>query len=470
LKPALPHKRRFFPATVLAADHYDEYMTGGRWSWLVLMIVASAACAQPTPTTGPATLPTTNPATLPATAPALSEEQIKEYLASLSADDFRARQAAQDKLVAMGDDAKPLIAQLLLSARDDEAHSRLEAALGQIEENRVTGASLITMHMVDASPKLVFQELSRQCFAELRPFPENLWEQGAWPRVNIQVDHQPFWVAMLQIADATHADLQPFGDGARISRGNGFRLNGPSVIRGPFLIVANQIERSQTIALAQAGATHSEFSLRMMVYAEPKIRVLAHSAAVRLDEARDDQGNDLSPEVPVTSGFYNGSAGMWALLASLRYPVHPGTRIARIRGSTDFIIQTQSQKLEVPDMLNVHDLSRTVGGMPITIHELKKNGTGFDLRLAIVRDPQDPRFNYIQQNLNNQHLKLYTASGELMDLRGMSSRASNAMMEFTITFVSPRPAGGPSRLVWDIPVASKPISVPFEFTDLPMPH
>jgi len=401
----------------------------------------------------------------------LSAAQVKEYLAKLSVDDFRARQAAQDQLVAMGDDARPLIAELLLAAREDEARLRLEAALAQIDENRITGASLITMHLANASPKQAFAELSRQCFAELHPFPENLWETGKWPKVTLDIDHQPFWAAMRQIADATHADLQPFGDGARISRGGGFRMNGPSIIRGPFLIVATQIERSQTIALAQAGDVRSEFSLRMTVYAEPKIRVLAHSQAVKIDEARDDQGNDLAPPVPIVSGFYNASGGMWTLLAPLRYPPHPGTRIARIRGSTEFVIQTQSQQLQVPDILNVHDLSKTLGGMPITVHEMKKGGgNSYELRISIVRDPQDPRFTHLQQNLN-QRLRVLNAAGDPLELRGMSSRASNAMMEFTITFVAPpRSTGEPSKLVWDIPTASKGINVPFEFTDLPMPR
>ena len=442
------------------------------WSCIALLLTATAALAQPA-STQPlpiSTAPTTAPTTSPTTAPSLSADQVRQYLTKLSADDFRARQKAQDQLVAMGDDARPLIEQLLLAAHEDEAHLRLEAALAQIDENRITGASLITMHLEKVAPKAVFDELSRQCFAELHPFPENLWESSKWTPVTVDIDHQPFWAAMRQIADATHADLQPFGDGARISRGGGFRMNGPSIIRGPFLIVATQIERSQTIALGNGGDVRSEFSLRMMVYAEPKIRVLAHSQAVKIDEARDDQGNDLSTPGPIVSGFYNASGGAWTLLAPLSFPPHPGTRIARIRGSSEFVIQTHSEKLEIPDVLKVHDLSRTIGGMPITIHEMKKNGAGYELRLSIVRDPQDARFTHLQQNLN-QRLRVYNAAGDIMDLRGMSSRASSATMEFTINFVSsPRATGEPSKLVWDIPTASKALNVPFDFSNLPMPR
>src|SRR5207237_6920798 len=82
---------------------------------------------------------------------------------------------------------------LLKETNDEEARTRVEAALRQIEENRITGASLITLHMKGAKPAEVFAEISRQASAELRPSPVNLWESKSWPTFDIDIDRQPFW-------------------------------------------------------------------------------------------------------------------------------------------------------------------------------------------------------------------------------------------------------------------------------------
>lgn len=448
---------------------YDKSMPPRSLTCAVLLFAGGISWAQ-SPATLPATRSATSPATQPATSPALSPERAQEILSGLSDDNFRRREAAQQMLVDLGEDAAPVIVELLRTATDTEARSRLQSALEQIEENRITGASMITIHADHASPKDVFQQLSRQCHAELRPFPENLFDQGKWSPITLQIEHQPFWDALRQISEATGVDMQPVGDGPRIARGTGFRLHGPSIVRGAFLIVATQISRSQTIALAQPRAAQSDFSLQMMVYAEPKIRVLGHSATVRLDEAVDDKGHSLLPDAIAPGGFYGGGNGMWNLYAPLKYPTdHAGTRIAIVRGNSDFVVQTHSDRLDVENPLTVHDLSRNVGGLTVNLYEMKKNGSNYEVRVSITRDPADSRWGYIQQNIN-QRLKVYDHAGELMEYRGMSSRAHNSMMEFTLTLAtSPRGGGEPARLVWEIPTASKHLSVPFEFKDLPMP-
>jgi len=416
-------------------------------------------------------------ASAPATqSTAFSEQQIQTLLKQLSSDSFKTRQQAQEQLVGLGDDSRPIVAELLRRASDAEARSRLQEVTSQIDENRAIGASLITMHVSDVTPDVIFQTLSKQCYTELRPFPDNLWQQQPWPRVSLDIDHQPFWSAMQTIAAKTGADIQPVNDGVRIARTVGVppRSAGPSVVHGPFMVVATQINRTQTIALGvQAGGTRSDFSLQMAVYAEPKIRILPQNFAVRIDAATDDLGNNLIALGAPISPFYGGGGGVWNLYAPLRYPDHPGSRITLFRGQTAFLLQTQSQRLEVTNLLRVRQFSRVIGGIPITVFETKKTAPHtFDLRLTVYRDPTDVRWNYIQQTIN-QRLKAYDFAGQSMPIRGMSSRgdAANNQMEFTLTLVgNDLPTGEPSRLDWEIPTETRLTTVPFEFKDLPMPR
>src|ERR1051325_6384190 len=107
--------------------------------------------------------------TRPTTQPLLNDPRIEGFIRQLSADDWQTRQKAQDALVQYGMDIRPRLAAVLHETKDEEARARVEAALRQIEENRTSGASLITLHMKGAKPGEIFAEISRQASAQLRP-------------------------------------------------------------------------------------------------------------------------------------------------------------------------------------------------------------------------------------------------------------------------------------------------------------
>src|SRR6185503_8832094 len=144
---------------------------------------------------------TTRPATQPTTRPFADEARIEQWIRELSADEWQTRQKAQDALVQYGLDIRPRLNSVLKDTKDEEARTRVEAALRQIEENRTTGASLITLHMKNAKPAEVFAEISRQASAELRASPVNLWESKSWPAMDIDIDRQPFWQAIGEVCN-----------------------------------------------------------------------------------------------------------------------------------------------------------------------------------------------------------------------------------------------------------------------------
>jgi hypothetical protein len=330
------------------------------------------------------------------------------------------------------------------------------------------------MHFKDAEPKAVFAELSRQCYAELKPFPDNLWEMPGGSKVTIDIDHQPFWTAMKQITDKTGIDLQQYNEGSRLMRG-GFRMNSPyTTVRGPFLVLATQVDYSQTVMLANGGGANANFALHLVAYSEPKIQVLSSTSAVKLEEAVDDAGNSLMPIGPDNRGYYGGSGGTWNLYAQLHHPDHPGQKIARIRGSAKFVIQTKSQKIEIP-AASIKETAQVIGDMPVVIHDLKKNGEIWELRLSATPDALGNRWAQLQQSVQSR-LQIVDAQGQPLDHRGMSSRGGTNGIEFTIMF-SPsnrpndnRASTDPKKLLWEVPTGTKEISVPFDFKDVPMPH
>jgi len=83
---------------------------------------------------------------------------IEGLIRELSADDWQTRQKAQDALVQYGLDIRPRLSIVLRETHDEEARTRIEAALRQIEENRTTGASLDHASHESRKPSEVFAE------------------------------------------------------------------------------------------------------------------------------------------------------------------------------------------------------------------------------------------------------------------------------------------------------------------------
>ncbi len=441
-----------------------------RGAFVVVLILAGVARSQ---ATSPATAPTASPATQPAGA-----EEAKPLIAGLESDDAHLRQHSQAALVRMGEAARPLLADLLKHPRDLEVATRAEAALRQIDADRVYGPSYITLHLKDADAGAAIAQLARQCFAPLPTNPENLLDQPGLPKVNIDVTREPFWVVMQQITQQTGLDLQPVGEGTALVRG-AMRASGPSVLQGPFLIVANQISRSKVVQLLAGGGGNpimSDFSLNMMAYGEPKLRVVRCNSAVKLDEAIDDQGNSLVPNGPNNQGFYGGGGndGYWPLAAHLAWPAHnPGARIVRLRGSTSFTIQTKSQTIEIDDLPAMKDRAQVVDGNAVTFNSFARNGAIWELKFHVAVSPQNPIPFFAVNNLVAK-LRILDAQGRALDHGGSSSRSTNTDTEMSLQFTQSGPpdrrSGDPVRLRWEVPIETRDITLPIEFKDLPMPR
>src|SRR5947209_669446 len=82
----------------------------------------------------------TQPSSRPSTQP------IESLLAQLSSDNAAQRQHAQDQLVQLGVLAQPALERLVQQSTDEEALARARAALRLINENRLTGPTLVTLH------------------------------------------------------------------------------------------------------------------------------------------------------------------------------------------------------------------------------------------------------------------------------------------------------------------------------------
>src|SRR4051794_17247760 len=83
----------------------------------------------------------------------LGDGEIADLIGKLSAGSWRERQAAQARLVQLGERARPHLEALLngpANALDDETRNRAATTVQQIDDAARTGPSLVTLHVREA--------------------------------------------------------------------------------------------------------------------------------------------------------------------------------------------------------------------------------------------------------------------------------------------------------------------------------
>jgi len=424
----------------------------------------------------------TRPAAPPATLPAETAARVRELVAKLAADDWQTRQEAQERLVRMGAVIRDELRAVLAQTADEESRTRIEAALRQIEDNRLTGTSMITLRLRGASPREAFAQLSRQAGADLRPNPPDLWDSRQWPAADIEIEHQPFWTALRELCSKFGVSPQNSGfsrDMVIAAGASGHPLMGraPQVVSGPFLVVATYIHANYSVDLNNPQNVNRNCNLQLMVCPEPKLRVLQGSYQAILEEAVDDRGNSLiNPAMMAAQmhGLQPGSGNIWNLSAYLAVKGEGARKIARLKGRARFVIQTRAEEAEVADIVNARNVTRTVGGRKFLIKETRYTPNGpCQVFVTVYRPGWSPiEWSQISQTAA---LRLADADGNSwFRTHAATTRSSNDEIDLTLHFQrinwnGANAVGEPASLIIEVPLETEELTVPFEFVDLPLP-
>ena len=421
------------------------------------------------------------------------------WIAQLASDDWKARQRATDHLVAMGDEALPRLAQVVEESADQEVRTRAQAAIQQIEDNRLVGMTMVTMRLSSATPAAAFAELARQARAPIAVDPPDLLRKSTKP-VSLAVERRPFWEVMESLSAQTGLEVTSVTRhnrevGLGVTSGGTDWMDKPIVLAGPLLIRADRLSRVSTTQLKPPRDTTEEFTVSLTVFDEPKLRVLDFSQTLRLDQAVDEKGNSLVPPadpngvLPNADVFGNhreGHTSRWDVGATLHHPKGIGKQIKRLRASTSVLVETRAAVLDVP-LANARNATRTVGGVRVTVKSVDASRA----ELSVFRDGRsDAEWYAVRMQLSAGRAQLL-GEGDRVVARGQGSAdadesADNQRLDLRLRFVrEPAEDGGrggregkraaanassePARFVWEFPVEARELVVPFEFRDLPIP-
>jgi hypothetical protein len=396
-------------------------------------------------------------------------------ISELRADDWQAREKAQNRLEQLDPTARPMLLSVMRQTSDDDLRTRLEAALKKIDDNGKTCGTLVTLSLKNVTAREAFAELGRQ--AKIKMDVSDL-QRVDEPRFSIELKQKPFWQAMRELCVKTGLQPEVRGDPPQIvvdSLSTRWSQR-PSSGHGAFLVVADRIERDYKVDLAKPEELHHRFILQLTAFSDPKLLVLKNAREVKLEEAVDERGNSLLP--PVAGDYAPESSEYqtpweWRLFAKLNHPTGAGNRIARVRGSAQFMVRTQHQTWELPQIMTVQNATRVIGGSRLTIEGLSRNEEGFTLRIrgqgplcGIVPAGMSEQFEAIRRSIRlvDNHGRAFA-----VDFAGGSGRED---WSYLFTF-KPTPAqdatAEPAKLIWEVPTEAKFVVVPFEFVNLPLP-
>src|SRR5258706_5365739 len=356
---------------------------------------------------------------------------MEKWITQLTSDDWKERQQAMEKLVALGDDAVPRLNKLAEAPNAGEAGPRAAAAIRQIEENRIAGTSLVTMNVENVPVAQALAEIPRQARAPLMTEPANLIAQKNLRPVSVNADHRPFWEVMQSFcaqAELVVTGVSRHGRevGLGLTRGSTDWMDKPIVLAGPLLIRADRLVRISTAHLKPPRDMTEEFTISLTAFAEPKLRVLDYSATLRLEEVVDEKGNSLIPpadnnapaNVDVFGNIREGSTSHWEVGATLHHPKGAGKRIVRFKASTAVQVQTRAAVLDLPVAAS-KNVSRTVGGLRVTV----KNLDNARREMTVYRDGRSDAEGY------GVRMQLYAGEAQLFDDKGQVVARSQGSLE-----------------------------------------
>jgi hypothetical protein len=351
-------------------------------------------------------------------------------------------------------------------------------ALAHRATSDISQPTLVTLKLNDITPQQAFEELAKTSGIELIAQPR-FWQKDA-PNVSLDLDKQPFWLALKDLCSKTGVSLKYETSSPKprilLSRDNPAWTRYPSVASGPFLVSLIGLQRTSTVDMRKPDDVQRTTIVRISVFCEPKIRLLRGSLYAKIDQAEDDKGHSLLPKEkePADQPMNFVTSWSYTLEGKLEYPNEAGSKIPILKASANFLAQTASETIELPidEPRAFKDVSRTVAGRKLTFRELRRTDQEWEAVVTFARDslPQDQWENAV---FPGHTLTLADAQNQSITAKGfgLGGKANEATFVFKFEKDGPRGprVGKPTKLTWEIPTQTQPLPLTFEFRDVKLP-
>jgi hypothetical protein len=333
----------------------------------------------------------------------------------------------------------------------------------------------VTLKFDNAPQKAVVEELAKQANVTLTP--DKPWERMGGGAITVDLKDKPFWAALREVCGKASLSLVYSHDDPKLiilKRDNQDWTKFPHVDSGPFVVNLLSIERRSFVNMNKPKDLTRAYTVRYVVYCEPRFRLLQGSLSAKVEEATDDAGNSLVPKTAAAADAKMNFATSWAfpIDAQLDYPKEGATKIAELRASAKFVVQTKSEVIELADPLTSKDVTKVVGGRKVTIREVRRGPEEYEARVTFGRG-EVPANQWEQTVFPGNALRLIDAAGKANVAHGFGMGGKADESTYIFKFEKEPPGGSrigkPVKLTWEVPTQTREVPVTFEFSDLPLP-
>ncbi len=393
------------------------------------------------------------PAASPTTAP-----DVPPLIAQLDADDWHARDAAVAGLVALGEAARPAVADAAAHATSPEVRSRAAGVIAALNKLVNERPMEVTLHLKGVTPRQAFAALCQVSGLRVGYWPDSLWgPREKVPTINVDLDDRPVWSAFRDVC--RHAggvvELGSPSDALTISKAE---RSAADPLAGPWS------GSSRVIVCAKPADGDDDGSLWLLTLVDPGLHLTRSGNRAVVSAVLDDHGRSL---------LRDPYAALWTpeplsyCAVKLAPPVTGATKISVVRGSILTSEVLRSERVVIDDAAHAGPEPRTFGSITVRLS---------DWRVA------DGKIRYVLRAWSDGTAELSSES-LLMDMSledqggkpvGKPAAWSVGHDRGTLVYHGQRkidgPVNGPVRLVWQVATHTRPLTIPFEFRDLPLPR
>jgi hypothetical protein len=438
-------------------------------------------------------------------------------VARLGAARYSEREAAAESLLRLGGLALPALRDNRLSA-DLEIRTRAQSLIRKIEGALLVQPTKVQLDCVDLPLNQVVQALNRQVSFRIALYPEN---QPRWKLERLTIHHsQPidFWKAIDQVCNLADLQYNPIMQGYAGQREPVFSLTAAAVRAvtpnsdfGPFRVSLLGLHYQRDLSFAggpmlrleqHAGnvrparrpaqearrpspVLNVQFTAQLQVAGEPRLSV-NQTGPARIIEAVDDRGNSLTasandnPAFNRITGYFGVTSGpVMQVQASLNHPLDAGSKIKKLRGVIPAAVSSRQPDPLVVPLTNAAGKTFGSDDLQITVHSIRPLPNNRQTTIELTLKAPDDRppshehshpdgFGNVMPGLNAQQLpfEIVDARGQILTWFQPTYDTESARVVLTL----PLPLqAAPLKELRYYTLNRATVSIPFEFTDVPMP-
>jgi len=392
--------------------------------------------------------------------------QVSQLIKALEADERDDRDAAEKRLISIG---IPVLE--LLPQTDDNSPAELTARIERIRRalqleaaKEILAPSRLTLEGTFDIPQILAQ-IEKQTGNHVVDYRERFGQPQTNIELQLQIKDEPFWPAFDKILDQAGLTIYNYVGQTQtlgvVAKDSGERdREDAAAYSGLFRVEAAEVMAQRNLR----NPTNQSLRLRFELLWEPRVVPILVQQAMSDLEILGDDGKAIevaAPEGTIQLPVQSTVAGL-DLVIPLTLPDRSTQSIKQLKGQFTALIPGREETFEFAGLESARNVTRDVDGLTVTLDEVRKNGSVFEVRVRLKIANAGKAFQSHLDWASNNKVYLVGPDGQQIDNPNFERYLEREdEIGFAYLFPIDEEEITGYRLVYKSPVAI--VDVPFEF-------